>query len=77
MFLEMESENRLDNEKAYQAMKSIGIDAIAADNIDEWRAVADESIEKLIASGEITPESVRLYLSNLQKYRDSSTAESD
>ena len=77
MFLEMESENRLDNEKAYQAMKSIGIDAIAADNIDEWRAVADESIEKLIGSGEITPESVRLYLSNLQKYRNGSTAESD
>lgn len=77
MFLEMESENRLDNQKAYQAMKSIGIDAIAADNIDEWRAVADESIETLIASGEITPEAVRLYLSNLQKYRDSSAAESE
>ena len=77
MFLEMESENRLDNEKAYQAMKSIGIDAIAADNLVEWRAVADESIEKLIDSGEITPESVRLYLSNLQKYRNGSAAESD
>ena len=77
MFLEMESENRVDNEKAYQALKSIGIKPIDPDNIDEWRAVADASIEKLIGSGKITPEAVRLYLANLQKYRDGSPSASD
>ncbi len=77
MFLEMESENRVDNEKAYQALKSIGIKPIEPDNIDEWRAVADASIEKLIGSGKITPEAVRLYLANLQKYRDGSPSASD
>ncbi len=77
MFLEMESENRVDNEKAYQALKSIGIKPIDPDNIDEWRAVADASIEKLIGSGKITPEAVRLYLANLQKYRDGSPSAAD
>ena len=77
MFLEMESENRVDNEKAYQALKSIGIKPIDPDNIDEWRAVADASIEKLIGSGKIPPEAVRLYLANLQKYRDGSPSASD
>lgn len=77
MFREMESENRVDNEKAYQALKSIGIKPIEPDNIDEWRAVADASIEKLIGSGKITPEAVRLYLANLQKYRDGSPSASD
>jgi TRAP-type C4-dicarboxylate transport system substrate-binding protein len=77
MFLEMEAEIRIDNEKAYQALKSIGIKPIEVENIDEWRAVADASIEKLIASGEITPEAVRLYLANLQKYRNGSPAGSD
>ena len=77
MFLKMDSENRTDNERAYQAIKSIGIEAIVADNTDEWRAVADGSIEKLIGSGKITPEAVRLYLANLQKYRNGSPAGSD
>ena len=77
MFLDMESENRVDNEKAYQALKSIGIKPVDPDNIDEWRAVADASIEKLIGSGKITPEAVRLYLANLQKYRDGSPSASD
>ena len=77
MFLIMESENRIDNEKAYQALKSIGIKPIEAGKVDEWRAVADESIEKLIASGEISSKAVRLYLANLQKYRNGSPEGSD
>ena len=74
MSIEMEAENRLDNQKAYQAIKSIGITIVEADNIEEWQSVADDSVNKLITSGEISPESVRLYLSNLQKYRNSGSA---
>ena len=74
MSIEMEAENRADNQKAYQAIKSIGITIVEPDNIEEWQFVADESVNKLITSDEISPESVRLYLTNLQKYRNSKPA---
>jgi TRAP-type transport system periplasmic protein len=77
VFREVENDNRVDNEKAYEAMKSIGIKSIAANQIEEWRAVADESIRSLIASGEITPESVQSYLEALRDYRDESAAGSE
>ena len=77
MFMAIEAEIRVDNDKAYEAIKSVGIKSIEADKIDEWQAVADGSIEKLISSGEISPEAVRLYLANLQRYRNGSPAGSD
>ncbi len=77
IFMAIEAEIRVDNNKAYEAIKSVGIKSIEADKIDEWQAVADGSIETLISSGEISPEAVQLYLANLKKYRDGSLAGSD
>lgn len=69
VFTEVEQETRVDNEKALAALTTIGIQSITVDNPAAWQAAADASIENLIASGEISPESVKLYLANLEAYR--------
>ena len=71
MFRQVEIDTRSDNKKAFNALQSIGIKIIKADKVAQWQAVADQSVERLIESGEISPESVRLYLTNLRKYRHS------
>lgn len=71
MFRQVEIDTRSDNKKAFNALQSIGIKIIKADKVAQWQAVADQSVERLIESGEISPESVRLYLANLRKYRHS------
>ena len=71
MFRQVEVDTRIDNEKAFEALRTIGIEIVAADQLAQWQAVADQSVERLIQSGEISPESVRLYLANLRKYRHS------
>lgn len=77
LFKEVGEETRLDNEKAMQAMSSVGIEKveIPPSALPDWQRVADESIEALIESGEISPESVELYLANLQKYRAGDTGD--
>ena len=71
LFKEVEAETRIDNEKAYNALISIGIELVevAPDQLPRWQAAADKSVSNLIESGEISPDSVQLYLENLQKYR--------
>ena len=69
VFTEVGEEARADNAKALQAISTIGIEIVEPANLEEWQTVADESVERLIGSGEITPEAVRLYLDNLEQYR--------
>ncbi len=79
VFQEVERDTRTDNEKAYNALLSIGIEPVEPTGLSAWQAVADQSVAKLIESGEISPESVQLYLANLKKYRsqESETAGSE
>ncbi|MBL6692133.1 MAG: TRAP transporter substrate-binding protein DctP, partial [Pseudomonadales bacterium] len=69
VFTEVGEEARADNAKALQAISTIGIEIVEPANLEEWQKVADESVERLIGSGEISPEAVRLYLDNLEQYR--------
>ncbi len=69
VFREVERDTRIDNAKALEALGVIGIEKVTPENIDEWQRVADESVANLIQSGEISPESVQLYLDKLQAYR--------
>ena len=76
VFREVEVDARVDNEKALQALTSIGVERIEvpADALVEWQAMADRSIGQLIQSGEISPESVQTYLKTLKAYREGSTS---
>ncbi len=69
VFTEVGQEARADNAKALEAISTIGIEIVQPTNLEEWQTVADKSVERLIGSGEITPEAVQLYLDNLEQYR--------
>ncbi|MGB1686135.1 MAG: TRAP transporter substrate-binding protein DctP [Pseudomonadales bacterium] len=76
VFREVELDTRVDNQKALQALTSIGIERVEvpAEALVEWQAMADQSIGKLIQSGEISPESVQIYLKTLKAYREGSVS---
>ncbi len=76
VFREVELDTRVDNQKALQALTSIGIETVEvpAEALAEWQAMADQSIGKLIQSGEISPESVQIYLKALKTYREGSAS---
>ncbi len=69
VFTEVGQEARLDNAKALEAITTIGIQKVEAVNREQWQKVADDSVARLIGSGEMTPQAVQLYLENLKKYR--------
>ena len=60
---------RLDNEKALQALKGIGITFVEPSDKAEWQEAADLSVKKLMESGEISEEAVNRYLLLLQDFR--------
>ncbi len=72
LFREIDTDNRIGNEKAYAALLSSGLIEVKPDaaRIAEWRAVADQSIGNLVQSGEVTASAVQTYLDNLQNYRN-------
>lgn len=76
VFREVEVETRVDNEKALQALTSVGVERVEvpAEALSDWQAMADRSIGQLIQSGEISPESVQTYLKTLKAYREGSTS---
>lgn len=76
VFREVEVETRVDNEKALQALTSVGVERVEvpAEALSDWQAMADRSIGHLIQSGEISPESVQTYLKTLKAYREGSTS---
>lgn len=71
VFTEVERDTRVDNEKALAALTAIGIETVnvTPEEMVQWQSVADSSVESLIDSGEISPESVQLYLDNLEAIR--------
>ena len=71
VFAEVEQDTRIDNERALKAISAVGIEAleVSADELVEWQSMADLSIRNLIQSGEISEESVLLYLTHLRGYR--------
>ena len=75
VFYEVDQDNRVDNEKAYQALLTQGIQEVQPDldKMDDWRTQAEASIEALISSGEISQKSVDQLRLHLQTVRKSAT----
>ena len=71
VFEEVEQNTRVDNERALEAISAIGIEKlkVSTDELVEWQSMADLSVRNLIQSGEISEQSVLLYLTTLQDYR--------
>ena len=74
VFAEIERDTRVDNERALQAISTVGVQSlpVSDDELAEWQSMADLSVENLIKSGEISEESVLLYLRNLENFRTGS-----
>ena len=74
LFNEVDEENRLDNEKAYNALVAQGIKVTtpAAEDLPAWYAVANRSVEELLESKAISAESLALYEKLLEEFRQSS-----
>ncbi len=77
VFAEIERDTRVDNERALQAISTVGVQSlpVSDDELAEWQPMADLSVENLIKSGEISEESVLLYLRNLENFRTGSGPE--
>ncbi len=77
VFAEIERDTRVDNERALQAISTVGVQSlpVSDDELAEWQSMADLSVENLIKSGEISEESVLLYLRNLENFRTDSGPE--
>ena len=76
VFLEIERETRVDNARALDAISALGIKSliVSDEELSEWQTMADRSVQNLIKSGEISEQSVRLYLKNLEFYRSTDGA---
>ena len=76
VFLEIERETRVDNARALDAISAVSIKSLTVsdEKLSEWQTMADRSVQNLIKSGEISEQSVRLYLKNLELYRSTGGA---
>jgi TRAP-type C4-dicarboxylate transport system substrate-binding protein len=82
VFSDIDSENRRDNKRAYDALISQGIKEIkpTAEQLITWRQRADTSIEKLMDEDGISQASldmIRQYLAEFRGIQDVESAESD
>ncbi|MFT5561110.1 MAG: TRAP-type C4-dicarboxylate transport system substrate-binding protein [Candidatus Azotimanducaceae bacterium] len=71
VFIKIDAANRADNEKAYTALLSQDIERVQPDlsGLDSWRAQADETIEDLVSSDELSQQSVDTLRKNLSEFR--------
>jgi TRAP-type C4-dicarboxylate transport system substrate-binding protein len=77
VFDEVDRDNRIDNEKAYNALLTQGIKEVQPDleKMGDWRAQAEASIEALVDSGEISQASLDLLRLHLETVRKAAAAE--
>ncbi|MFP6808730.1 MAG: TRAP transporter substrate-binding protein DctP [Pseudomonadales bacterium] len=76
LYEKIDAENRIDNQKGYDALVAQGIKVIEPDasDIPAWRALADQSVTDLVESGQITRESLELYEGLLMEFRAQNTS---
>jgi TRAP-type C4-dicarboxylate transport system substrate-binding protein len=74
-FAEIDRDNRTDNVTAYQALLNQGIEAVVPtdENMREWRALAELSIEDLVKVGEISTEAYNALMSHINDIRHQSS----
>lgn len=78
MYANIDAENRIDNRKAYNALIEQGIKVTTPrpEDMPAWRDLAGKSIARLVASGKITSESLKIYTDLLNEFRKSAPAQS-
>jgi len=71
VFLQMDTLNRSDNEKATKALKKYGIKYVRPDTeeIGRWKRLSDQAIANMAKSGIVSQEAVDLVLHHLSEYR--------
>ncbi len=72
VFREVDEDNRVDNQKAYDALVAQGIKVTTPgpEHLPAWQAVASQSIQRLLDSGQISEETLDLYNSFLAEFRN-------
>lgn len=75
VFAQIDSANRADNEKAYTALLSQGIEKVDPDlsGLEDWRKQADQTIADLVSAGELSQQSVDNLRRKLGEYRTSAS----
>jgi len=76
VFSEINDDNRTDNLKAYDALLSQGVQSVVPnlEQLPNWRAVANQSIEKLVREKVITEQGVELLETYLEQSRQTDGA---
>ena len=71
LFNEVDKDSRDDNLTAYKALLAQGIEEIepSRENLDEWYALADQSVNDLVANGTITSDAVQQFEKHLAEAR--------
>jgi len=71
VFEEVDQENRIDNQKAYQALINQGVKEVQPDldKMEDWQKQAERSIEALVSAGDISQHSLDLLRSHLNTVR--------
>jgi len=71
VFSEIDHQNRIDNESAFAAIRSQGIELVKPDpnQLQEWRRYAEAATGRLIESGKISKDIVRAIKQHLNDFR--------
>ena len=70
VFKEIGVATRIDNEEAFAALLSVGVEIVKPEGMSEWQSVADRFVAQLVESGKISPAAVQLYLQALEEFRE-------
>ena len=71
VFQQVDANSRADNEKAYAALLNQGLIEVRPEQgqLESWRETARASVDSLVASDELSQESVDLFLQHLDTIR--------
>lgn len=72
VFKEINAQNRVDNERAREALKQQGIEftTTTTESFSEWVRIAEESRKRLALEGAFTPPMLDILLKHLETYRN-------
>ena len=77
VYQEIDKQNRIDNDKAFEALKKQGVTIVSLSPalLKEWQDVAKKAIRSLGEEGEFTPEMLETLKKNLQGIQQSDSGQ--
>ncbi len=78
VFSEIDSDNRIANKEAYSALITQGLKEVQPEygELNSWRNTADKSVDELVDTGELTQESVDIFMEHLRAVRSDGSEKS-